>query len=617
MIRAGWQVLNRRLIGRIAVYAALIVAFFLTCCSNQLLFDFQHERWRQLAEPLAYIIVASLFLAWRLRWLEAFCTGRAIIQSLVCSIFCFILFAPLVSQIHFLSRSIDAVSVSLTGKKDNPDSSRVDIIKQIPTAYEGYVKKNFNLPLWFVQLNALVKVHLFGVSPNNTIALGKEGFYFEGIGASRVEKEIIENYDNIADYMGQIPFTDSELLQWKIALEQRSYWLKQQGSDYVFVLAPTKGFVYPEYLPESLRRVRGHARYEQLAQYLKEYADIHFVDLLPPLLAAKEKTPSPLLFYKTDFHWNFYGAFIAYKAIVGQLAHFFPQYDLRSPELSDFDMKIDNNWAHRRFMYMLGLPIFLHENEQHVTMVPRPGGLYDSARDLPPGGIYDHYPKERAITASDGTSMDIRLLLNPKAPIPSIVLLGDSFMEKCIYFFCANAQRVLNYRTIIDFPKEIFHYEQPTIVIQEILNMFILRPPPKNPIRLGVHYFEEKFKRNPDKVLLLEQQEDLVAKEEGAESQGLPQSVSVRGLTERKQGEIRVGAFSFASATKENITLNLLTKDAEVNASRTCSLQPGLSTCYFDIPSDAVDSIVFVSPGETRSTTFVYAFEVRSDARIP
>ena len=265
-------------------------------------------------------------------------------------------------------------------------------------------------------------------------------------------------------------------------------------------------------------------------------------------------------------------------------------------------MDIDRHWAHENFMYMLGLPLFLHRNEHHITMVPRPGGSYDTALDLPAGGIHDQYPPLRPITAPDGRSMEVRLLLNPGAPVPSIALLGDSFLEKCVYFFSADAQRVINHRTVINFPKEIFYYEQPTIVIQEILNMFILRPPPKNPWRLGSHYVEEKFRRNADQVLLHRELDPAVTK------------VELPGLPAPRPSEVRVAALEFGLEAAERLNIRLFdTAGTEVGV-RSCRVAPDSPVCHFLLPVAAATLEIVPLKKHAKVGATVRTVEVRSDA---
>jgi hypothetical protein len=566
--------MHRHRLRSLLTIAAGAISFLALVLALQNILGLRETLWQAPGEGLMVVVFLVCLFVWRLRDLDPLARAEGLRRFALSALFVAVLAAPLSAQLAFLGRSAAAVAGQLAAAEQDAGSRVLAVVRGFPAAYEDYLKREFRLPHWFVQLNALVKVHLLRVSPNNNIALGTDGFYFEGMGTSRVEGELVD-------------------------------WLQQRGSEYVFVLAPTKAFVYPEHLPASLQRVRGRSRYEQLSSYLREHADIPFIDLLPPLLAAKDQADYPLLFYKTDFHWNFYGAFVAYRAIVDQLARFFPQYPFPAPELADFEMRIDKHWAHESFMYMLGLPLLLHRNEHHITMVPRPGGPYDTALDLPPGGIYDHYPPLRPITGPDGSSMEVRLLRNPGAPLPSIALLGDSFLEKCIYFFSANARRVLNHRTVVNFPKEIFFYEQPTIVIQEILNMFILRPPPKNPWRLGAHYVEEKFRRNAERVLLRR------------EVTPAARRVDLAGLPAGRPGEVRVAAVTFTVETGERLDVRLLDRKGREAGVRGCRVLPDSPVCQILLPNEAVTLEVVAAGGRPPVRAAVGAVEVRSDVSGP
>lgn len=590
------------------ILLAFPFVFLFVCSARALLTDFKMYHWQSFWTRLALVALAGLILAWRIRQLRGVHDTTSRLRFSLCLAFACFLFFPLFSQPSFLGKSLTSVSTSLWQSTPAGTSRLLHAIRQFPATYEQHFTRNLYLPKWLIHLNAMIKVHLLGFSPNNNVAIGSNGFYYEGMGANRVEAEMVETFDNIADYMGQIPFSEHELLQWKIALEQRRYWLQSIGSEYVFVLAPTKAFVYPEHLPKRIQQVRGHTRYEQLSQYLHDYADIHFVDVLPPLLAAKTEKNYPLLFYKTDFHWNFYGAFVAYKAIVDHLARFYPDAAIGSPSLDDFEMKINTTWAHPRFLDMVGLPVNLHRNEHHITMVPKPGGLYDTAKDLPAAGIYDMYPKAKPLSASDKQSPNVRLIRNPAAPLPSIVLLGDSFMEKCYLFFSANAKRVLNYRTVVNFPKEIFHYENPTLVIQEILNMYILRPPPDNPGQITVDYFQNKFDKHPDKVLLKGSFSSMQAGQEQTITFDLAK------LPPRKQGEMRTAKLTIQSPAQTELTLSFTSASTTKQETRPCRTTADKSACYFDLPYEPMTSLIIQPPSGHQALMTPASLEIRSDA---
>ena len=471
-----------------------VVSFLLYCLRIKLGNDFEAAQWLKLAKRFSIALLLGALILWRINTSELRLPLLVSRQGLVVIMFLAFLFYPLISHYSAISRGVEKTAQTITRKNDGAGIAKFLQLKSFPSEFESKREKFFSLSKTFIHFNALIKVHILGVSPNKNVAVGKNGFYFEGWGARKVERGIVENFDNIADYMGQIPFSPAELRRWKQTLEERQYWLNEKGVRYAFVLAPTKALVYPEYLPSSLQRVnQGITRYQQLSAYLKDYTSLHFVDLLPPLLETKETQPYPLLFYKTDFHWNFFGAFIAYREIVTQLEKEIPELSFRSPDLDEFDLEIDENWAHPRFLNMIGLPERFHRNEHYLTFIPKPATGYDQALDLPEGGIQDVYPREVELDAPGNKPLKIRMIRNPGAEINSLLLLGDSFFEKCVYFFSGQAKEVYNYRTIVNFPYHIFRYEKPELVIQEILNMFLLRKPPLNPPRVAKSYPQKKY----------------------------------------------------------------------------------------------------------------------------
>jgi len=361
-------------------------------------------------------------------------------------------------------------------------------MRESPTKFEGFYQRFFVHRDDFVYLNSLVKIFGFGYSPTTKAFLGKDGFFFEGYGDRKVEKGVIRSFDNVTDYMGLLPFNDADLEQWKLTLEERQAWLAQRGIRYLFVVAPTKGLIYPEYLPERIQRTKAElglaSRYDQLVSYLKTHSTVPVVDLKTALLAAKDQREYPLLYYKTDFHWNFYGAFLAYQAIVRGIDEAYPELGLDALPLEDFEMRIDEHWSHRNFLTMLGLKPENHRTEHYIKFLPKPGTPLARAPAIPEDGIYDVYRPARLLSDGLGNTMKVDLIENPHGPLASLLILGDSFIEKTLLFFSAHSRRTLFSRAVFHFPTGIYKFEQPDIVIQEVLNMYVLRDPPINPPRV-------------------------------------------------------------------------------------------------------------------------------------
>ncbi len=59
--------------------------------------------------------------------------------------------------------------------------------------------------------------------------------------------------------------------------------------------------------------------------------------------------------------------------------------------------------------------------------------------------------------------------------------IGDSFSEKYFGYFSKHAKNTINFRTVYSFLPEIYIDNSPDLVIQEVLNMYLLEKPPLNP----------------------------------------------------------------------------------------------------------------------------------------
>ncbi len=608
---------GRKKIQLFFVYAILVALFFLACIHQKLTADIDAGKWQNVLTRVGLSGIISFFLAWRLEFPAQLSLNKSLKPLLgfgISTLFLVVIFFPLVSQTSFLAKSVKEVVHNIVKDQNSKFENFSILLKKFPQTYSEYTTKKFVLPKSFIHLNALVKVYGLGLSPNNNVAVGKTGFYFEGFGANRVEKGIVENFDNIADYMGQIPFSAGELRQWKKALEERKYWLKEQGVEYVFVLVPTKAFVYPEKLPNNLQnRNKGETRYDQLSRFLDTSVDVHFINMLPPLLSAKKEKNYPLLFYKTDFHWNFYGAFVAYQTIIDKLREKFPQFNLVHPDISEFELLIDEHWAHRRFMNMVGLPESLHKNEHYIKMLPKVGGRYDEAHDIPSAGIFDVILPKRSIVGIDGKAMDISLILNPKAPIRSILLLGDSFLEKCVYFFSADGQRVLNYRTIVNFPEEILQYEKPDIVIQEILNMFILRPPPQNPLGFSTAYLKGKFLDNAEHKICTRSSNDFFSRRNSKNSIF---EIQLPNIPDMAVAEVRIAKVALRAVQAGKLEVQMYSSDNILYKKSQHDLVTGLNDLYVELPAEPIARIVFSGVEGSGSLFIPVVFELRSDHAI-
>jgi hypothetical protein len=157
------------------------------------------------------------------------------------------------------------------------------------------------------------------VFPN--VLLGKNGWmHYTGDG----ELNYFQNFRKMEN--------EKELIN---KLKNLNQSLRSQGITLVFVVAPDKSTIYPDTLPEQIKLLSERSWLDGLLSHSGEANMPLMVDLRPALLAARQDQD---VFYKTDTHWNGYGAFAAYKAIISALASSYPE--LKPYEISDLNLKL-------------------------------------------------------------------------------------------------------------------------------------------------------------------------------------------------------------------------------------------------------------------------------------
>ena len=140
---------------------------------------------------------------------------------------------------------------------------------------------------------------------HQSVLVGRDGWlYFN-------ENQMVEHY------RGTLLFTPDQLQDWKTLLEHYRDWLAQRGIKFLFVVVPDKQSIYPEYLPSWMNKVSPETKLDQFFSYMKTHSTVDVLDLRQTLLAGRSMGP---MYLKTDSHWNFLGAFLAYQRLANELA---------------------------------------------------------------------------------------------------------------------------------------------------------------------------------------------------------------------------------------------------------------------------------------------------------
>jgi hypothetical protein len=267
------------------------------------------------------------------------------------------------------------------------------------------------------------------------------------------------------DHRGLAPFTPAELRHWQRVLEQRRNWLAARGIAYLFVAVPDKQSIYPEHLPARIRRAREQTRLDQLVAQLRTHSSVAVLDLRPALLRAKAEE---LVFEQTGTHWNDYGAYQAYTAILEQLAPRFPP--LRPRPLSDFEIRKKTSPA-LPFLWLTG--VVDHYQEPVVELLPRtPRSAVTVEQSRPPAG-------------TGGYGYGSRLVRETAQPeLPSAVVFHDSFVPNGLEPLLSEHFRRVVYLWQNEFDVWTIARESPDLVIEEKAERFFSTFRPSNPAGL-------------------------------------------------------------------------------------------------------------------------------------
>jgi hypothetical protein len=139
------------------------------------------------------------------------------------------------------------------------------------------------------------------------------------------------NLDDFQNASKADSMTLERIQQKLISLDKQ---LKERNITLLVVIAPNKATIYPEDIPEEIKKLGAVSRLDKLVALLRESDSQLVLDLRPALQAGRQNKQ---IYYKTDTHWNDLGAYIAYKEIMNRVSLTDP--DLRPLELSGFTIR--------------------------------------------------------------------------------------------------------------------------------------------------------------------------------------------------------------------------------------------------------------------------------------
>ena len=301
---------------------------------------------------------------------------------------------------------------------------------------ENYVGDNFGLRPELIRWNSVLKLIVLGVSPVPSVIPGKDSWLFYC-------SEALDDGNTINDFRGTIPLSAAELEGLQRKLEDNAREFEKLNIPYLVAIAPNKNTVYPEYLPDAIRRFHPVTRLDQVMAHMREHSKVKILDLRDALLKARGGVP---LYWKTDSHWNTYGAYVGYAEIIRNLSGPLPV--LHPVSIEGGKVSVKRTPAGRDLAQMLSMQDLLpEENETELNLstepdVRIPGTLvfrHDSFGDNLYPYLRRHFVKITNIAPFSSYKLDA---IRDERPVAVLHVFAERYITQAIHddFFHRDSQ---------------------------------------------------------------------------------------------------------------------------------------------------------------------------------
>ena len=169
-----------------------------------------------------------------------------------------------------------------------------------------YFSDRFAFRTEMVQVNAVIDSAVMRTSSEDKVILGKDGylFYTDSVDFYR-GKEIMDKRDRFATIR---------------TLQLIQEYAASQGAEFLFMIAPNKNTLYPEYMPDNYQKIDAIAEIDRIQTELIK-AGVNYLDLKAVFQEEEE-----VLYHRLDSHWNNKGAALAAEKIFAKLGQIAPDY---------------------------------------------------------------------------------------------------------------------------------------------------------------------------------------------------------------------------------------------------------------------------------------------------
>ncbi len=211
-------------------------------------------------------------------------------------IFCFIIAFPLLQMVSGV-----LPEVRVEEKRILAPFPELTLEQQAVEDLTAYVNDNFGFRGSLIFLNNFIDLKVFGISPNKEVIIGRAGWLYYR-----------PSYES-----NMLMVNGVEALSVAKKIKNFQQKITGDGKKFVFVLAPDKESIYPEFLREELV---GEKNYEVIMGALK-IEGVNTFDGLEVLRKAKKSGNGKAVpvYSKNDTHWTRYGLFLTINEVLKAL----------------------------------------------------------------------------------------------------------------------------------------------------------------------------------------------------------------------------------------------------------------------------------------------------------
>lgn len=292
--------------------------------SDFILKDFKEGQYYKVPVPVdswAFIIVTILLFVFSFVSILFFSVkvqkSSAKGQLLISFVFLFFIFTPLLllmlNTIQFNPAGFEEsekrppYEFNVRSQIQNFSLKKLDTL---PQEFENWFNDHFGFREQIIQIYAFLDYKILNESfMNDRVIAGKNGFLFVNDFFQKV----------ISKQRGAFTIPNHRQKKWVTTQEARYQYLNDKGIEFFYFIAPNKHSVYSEHLPHwATVQVDDSFTDNLIRRYGLLYSTFPLIDSRPSLIEAKEEW-GDILYGKTDTHWTFLGAYIAYKTLVDRI----------------------------------------------------------------------------------------------------------------------------------------------------------------------------------------------------------------------------------------------------------------------------------------------------------